>query len=102
MMLLAEARFFWLALMALVLIAMMATASDILTQSMVQLSVPNHLRGRAMGAWAFAIGSAPLGHLEMGYLIVAFGLSGALLANGFVLIATGLVVLLTMPRLRKL
>lgn len=102
MMLLAEARFFWLALMALVLIAMMATASDILTQSMVQLSVPNHLRGRAMGAWAFAIGSAPLGHLEMGYLVVAFGLSGALLANGFVLIATGLVVLLAMPCLRKL
>jgi hypothetical protein len=38
----------------------------------------------------------------MGYLVVAFGLSGALLANGFVLIATGLVVLLAMPRLRKL
>ena len=102
MLLLAQANLFWLALTALVFIAMMATASDILTQSMVQLSVPNHLRGRAMGAWTFAIGSAPLGHLEMGYLIVAFGLSGALMANGFMLIATGLIVLIAMPRLREL
>ena len=100
--LLAEAPFFWMALVALVGVAMMATASDILTQSMVQLSVPNHLRGRAMGAWTLAIGSAPLGHLEMGYLIGAFGLGGALLGNGMVLLVTGVFVLIAIPRLRQL
>ena len=91
-----------MALVALVGVAMMATASDILTQSMVQLSVPNHLRGRAMGAWTLAIGSAPLGHLEMGYLIGAFGLGGALLGNGMVLLVTGVFVLIAIPRLRQL
>ena len=31
---------------------------DILTQSLMQLSVSNHLRGRIMGVWVFAIGTA--------------------------------------------
>ena len=79
-----------------------ATASDVLTQSMVQLSVPNHLRGRAMGAWTLAIGSAPLGHLEMGALIVWLGLGGALMTNGAALIIVALLTTVLVPRLRKL
>ena len=68
---------FALGLAALALVAVMATASDVLTQSMVQLSVANELRGRAMGTWSLAIGSAPLGHLIMGALAVAIGVGGA-------------------------
>jgi len=73
-----------------------------LTQSMVQLSVPNHLRGRAMGAWVLAIGTAPLGHLEMGALAASLGVGTALFANGAALIAIGVVTAITVPRLRKL
>ena len=77
-------------------------SSDVLTQSMVQLSVENHLRGRAMGAWTLAIGSAPLGHLEMGALIVALGVEGALAANGAALVVVGVITALVVPRLRQL
>ena len=91
-----------LALAALVIIAALAAAADVLTQSMMQLSVPNHLRGRAMGFWVFAIGSAPLGHLEMGALAVMLGAGGALLVNGVALIGVGIVAAVAVPRLRRL
>ncbi|MDP6787104.1 MAG: MFS transporter [Rhodospirillales bacterium] len=93
---------FVLALVALVIVAGLATATDVLSQSMMQLSVPNHLRGRAMGFWVFAIGSAPLGHLEMGALAVMLGADGALLVNGAILILVGVLATVAVPRLRKL
>jgi len=102
LLLLAASGPFALGLAALVMVAFMATASDVLTQSMVQLSVANELRGRAMGTWSLAIGSAPLGHLIMGALAVTIGVGGALAVNGAALIVLGLIATITVPRLRKL
>ncbi|MDP7652845.1 MAG: MFS transporter [Rhodospirillales bacterium] len=93
---------FVLALGALVIVAGLATATDVLSQSMMQLSVPNHLRGRAMGFWVFAIGSAPLGHIEMGALAVMLGADGALLVNGTMLIVVGILATVAVPRLKNL
>ena len=84
------------------LVALLATSSDVLTQSMMQLSVVNKLRGRAMGVWVLAVGIAPVGHLQFGVLSVAIGLSNALAVNGAILVAVGLVVTLVAPRLRQL
>lgn len=89
-------------LAALVVVAGLAAASDILTQSMAQLSVPDGMRGRAMGSWLFAIGSAPLGHLEMGALAVVLGVQGALVVNGVALIGIGILTTIVAPRLRRL
>ena len=74
-----------------VMIAMGAVASDVLTQSMMQLAVPGGLRGRAMGAWQVAVGISPIGHLEVGLLAGAAGTATALLLNGaaLVLVAVG-------------
>ena len=102
LLLLAAAGEFVLALAAMLLVAAMAAMSDVLTQSMVQLSVENHLRGRAMGAWTLATGSGPLGHLEMGALAAALGVEGALAANGAALVVVGLITTLAVPRLRQL
>jgi MFS family permease len=93
---------FGLAMAALFLVSGMATASDILTQSMLQLSVPNALRGRAMGAWSLAIGISPVGQMEMGFLIGAFGLGAAYAFNGCMLIALALIVAASVPSLRRL
>ena len=89
-------------LAALFVVAAMATASDVLTQAMLQLSVPNALRGRAMGAWTLAVGVSPAGQLEMGFLVGALGLGGAFAANGAALAAVGLAAALFLPRLRRL
>ena len=88
-------------LLILALVAGMICAWDILTQAMMQLCVPNRLRGRAMGAWVFAIGSSPLGHLEMGILASTLGLGPALYLNGAgVLVVIAFAVLLS-PALRR-
>jgi MFS family permease len=89
-------------LVVLGLIAAAISAWDILTQSMMQLSVPEHLRGRAMGAWGFAIGSAPIGHLQIGLLAGAIGTEWALIGNGTLVVVTITVALLISPSLRRL
>ena len=102
LLLLSAAEQWLLALAALILVASMAAASDVLTQSMIQLSVPNALRGRAMGAWTLAIGSAPLGHLVMGSLAVSVGVGSALFAGGSALLVMGLITAVAVPGLRRL
>ncbi len=89
-------------LVVVALVAGAAAASDILTQSMIQLAVPNALRGRAMGVWVLAIGFGPLGHLEMGGLAEMLGLGPALFTNGAALLAVGVIVNIVAPRLRQL
>ncbi len=89
-------------LVVVALVAGAAAASDILTQSMIQLAVPNALRGRAMGVWVLAIGFGPLGHLEMGGLAEMLGLGPALFTNGAALLAVGVIVNVVVPRLRQL
>ena len=89
-------------LVILALVAGLISAWDILTQAMMQLCVPNRLRGRAMGAWVFAIGSSPLGHLEMGFLASTLGVSSALYLNGAGVLAVIVVAALIAPRLRRL
>ena len=99
---LAAASNFATLLAAVLTVAALAAASDVLTQSMMQLSVPDRLRGRAMGAWVFAIGAAPLGHLEMGALAANVGVGAALGLNGTGLILIGILTTIVAPGLRKL
>lgn len=83
-------------------IAFCAVASDVLTQSMMQLAVPGELRGRAMGAWQVAVGFSPIGHLEMGLLAGAVGTAGALLLNGGALVLVTIGVGAGSRRLREM
>ena len=90
------------AFVAITLVSGFAALSDVLSQSLVQVSVPNEMRGRAMGSWALAIGMAPLGHVQMGGLIALIGVSSALSANGLALILLAIVAGLGISRLRSL
>ncbi len=85
-----------------VTIAFCAVASDVLTQSMMQLAVPDALRGRAMGAWQVAIGFSPIGHLQMGLLAGAIGTAGALLLNGAALVLVAISAGAASRRLREM
>jgi hypothetical protein len=81
-------RLIWV-LILLAVIDAMAALSDVLSQSLVQLAVPADLRGRAGGAWALAVGTSPLGQLQIGALAAFFGVSTALMLNGAALIVLG-------------
>ena len=75
--------------------------ADLLAQSLLQLSVPGHLRGRAGGAWVVAIGLAPLGQLQIGALASLFGVSIALGTSGLALVALAGATVLLFPRVRR-
>ena len=64
------------AVLALLVIGACAASFDVLQQTLMQLAVPEHQRGRAVGVWVFGIGSAPIGHLEMGSLAAVLGAPG--------------------------
>src|SRR5215470_2138503 len=76
--------------------------ADLLAQSLLQQSVPYHLRGRAGGAWVVAIGFAPLGQLQIGALASLLGVSAALGLSGFALVALAAVTAVVYPRVRAL
>lgn len=83
-------------------IALGAVASDVLTQTMMQLAVPGEMRGRAMGAWQFSVGFSVVGHLEVGLLASALGTASALLANGMMLVLVALGAGAASRRLREM
>jgi MFS family permease len=99
---LAYAGSFWLAVLCVMGINMMAAAVDILHMALLQHSVANEQRGRAMGAWVVGSGAAPVGHLEIGYLAGVAGAPLALLSNGVALIVLAGTFALCLPRLRRL
>lgn len=88
---------------ALVLIVANAAGAlaDLLAQSLLQLRVPDHLRGRAGGAWVVAIGLAPLGQLQIGALASLLGVSAALGASGLALAALAGATAMWLPRVRR-
>jgi MFS family permease len=89
-------------LLILTVVNAMGAVSDILSQSLIQLTAPGGLRGRASGAWVVAIGTAPLGQLLIGVLASLLGVSVALAASGLALVLVAAAGALFAPRLRAL
>ena len=86
----------------LVAVNALGAISDLLSQSMMQLGVPERLRGRAGGAWVVAIGLAPLGQFQIGALASLFGVGIALGASGLALTALAGAAALAFPRVRRI
>ncbi len=99
---LSHSPYFWVAVVFVMFINLLASATDILHHTLLQLSVSNQQRGRAMGLWVAGIGTAPAGQLEVGYLAEATSVRVALLVNGAALVALALAMGIFMPRLRRL
>jgi MFS family permease len=77
-----------------------AASFDLLRQTLIQLAVPAAQRGRAAGVWVLGVGSAPVGHLEMGFLVTALGAPGALAINGAIVVAAAALLLAAAPGYR--
>ena len=93
---------FYVAILAITLVNGFAALSDILSQSLAQSVVPNEFRGRAMGSWTLAVGMGPLGHVQIGALASAFGVTFALATHGVGLLILAAGSLALFPRLRRL
>ena len=92
--------FFFLAVLAIVNACAMSV--DTLYKTLMQSSVPDEQRGRAMGAWVLSIGFAPVGDLGVGGLAGLLGAQGALLINGAVLTLFSLATFVGLPKIRRL
>jgi len=69
------------------------------TQTMIQLLIPESLRGRIMGAWMVVFsGSVPLGALWTGRAASVWGLCPVMTASALVCLASGVVLLLMQTR----
>lgn len=89
-----------IALPVMFLMGTCAASFDVLQQTLIQTSAPDELRGRAAGVWFFGVGSAPAGHLEMGFLIAALGVQESLGVNGLIVLATAAILLALAPGYR--
>jgi MFS family permease len=97
---LAATRDLVLAATVLVVTGCCAGAFDVLQQTLIQLAVPDAQRGRAVGVWVLGLGSAPVGHLEMGLLVAALGAPSALLINGALTVSAAATLLVRVPAYR--
>ncbi|MGH2520908.1 MAG: MFS transporter [Anaerolineales bacterium] len=73
------------------------------TNTLLQLQVPDALRGRVMSAYLWAVvGMAPLGSLLLGSLAEAWGAPRAILSGALVCLASALGMLAVFPGVRRL
>ncbi|MDP7619254.1 MAG: MFS transporter [Dehalococcoidia bacterium] len=100
--LLGLAPSFLFVLVALTLVDAAAALTDVYTQGLMQLSAPEGMRGRAGGSWVFAIGTQPVGNLQVGVLASLISVPAALVINGVALVGVGAVSLLVFKSLRRL
>jgi predicted MFS family arabinose efflux permease len=77
-----------------------AASFDLLQQTLLQLAVTEDQRGRAVGVWVLGIGSAPVGHLEMGALVATLGAPSALMVNGLAVVVCALLLITSAPLYR--
>ena len=92
----------YIAVIAIVILSGMMALSDLFSQTLIQKFVPNDLRGRAMGAWTSAVGTAPIGNLEIGALASLFGITIASALHGTALITLAVVIFITFRKLRSI
>jgi hypothetical protein len=86
----------------LIVVNAMGALADLLAQSLLQLSMPARLRGRAGGAWVVAIGLAPLGQFQIGALASLFGVGIAFGTSGLALLTLASLSAVLFPRVRRL
>jgi MFS family permease len=78
-----------------------AASFDVLQQTLMQLSVPEEQRGRAIGMWVLGLGSAPIGNLEMGALVAWLGAPAGLAINGGLVLLAAAALLIGAPSYRR-
>jgi MFS family permease len=72
------------------------------TTTVLQLSIPNELRGRVMSIWGLTFSLIPTGGAISGALAEHFGAPFALALGGVLVILTTVAVAVSLPRIRQL
>ena len=97
---LGNSTIFWLSVVAVAGVGASASMVDALEWIMLQDSVPDELRGRALGGWNFAIGWGWIGPLLLGAIADATGVPTALTLSGGGLVVSSAIGLVLAKSLR--
>ena len=97
----ASSGLFPLSLALITGVGAMAAAFDAMQWTLLQQYVPDHMRGRAIGGWVFAIGFGWVGYLTLGAVAEYIGVQWALAATGTLVVLTGLAAAAVAPKLRS-
>ena len=81
-------------------VGMSAGAFDAMQWTLLQRNAPEHMRGRVIGGWVFAIGFGWIGHLSLGAIGELVGVQWALGGAGALVLTTGIVLWRLSHRLR--
>ena len=93
---------FGLALLAMVIVGAGGIGMAVTANTTIQLSVPDHLRGRVMSLYTTVFaGSVPAGGLLMGWIASAWGVPAALLVGAILSLAVGVVCWPWLARIRR-
>jgi MFS family permease len=83
------------------LVGAMAAAFDTMQHTMLQLSVAEIHRGRAMGIWQLSIGFGPVGSIATGAIAAVLGAPDAVTINAAAIVVIFLLLMLFARRLRQ-
>lgn len=87
-------RWFWPAMLVLIAVGTTQALAMASANTLLQLTVPTHARGRAMGLYSMvAFGGFALGSLPVGALADYIGVGSALSAGGVVVVVISLILL---------
>ncbi len=95
-------RWFYLSLFLILFVAMMDIIARTLNQTLIQLLVPNELRGRVLGLYTLDRGFKPLGGFLMGAGASLFGAPLALSIGASICMFVALSLIFKAPRIRDL
>jgi MFS family permease len=91
---------FPLALVAMALVGFGAIGMAATANTVIQLAVPNELRGRVMSVYTTVfVGSTPIGGLLMGWIASRYGVDVSLAVGGIACVVLGLIAVLWLRRI---
>ena len=101
LMLLGASRIFVVSLGIVAGLGATSAMVDALEWIMLQTAVPDHLRGRALGGWIFAIGFGWLGPISLGALAEVTSVSWAVATGGGLLVLVAVTSAVVAPRMSR-
>jgi len=102
LMLFANSSLYPLSLFFIGIVGITAAGHDAMQHILLQLNVTEEQRGRAMGIWQLSIGFGVLGSVVLGAIAEAFGAPLAQSIFGAVMVIIFVILVLAVPKLRKL
>lgn len=97
----SQSPWYLVSLFLLGIVGAVAGAFDAMQHTLLQLSVADEQRGRAMGMWMLSIGFMPVGSIAIGAIAALVGAQLAVSINGIVIIATFVILAMFVSGLRK-